>query len=326
MGRRNEISRINFKEIAREISVSAMTIYRVLNNEPSVRPATRAKVVEALNRHGYYAHKPSREIRILFDFCEHAYLAHFGTHLMERLGHREFTCAASDHRRNPAKFFDAAAESDAVVYCSIPEDDIIRQVRRLNPELCQIALYTRCEADIVISSDNALGGVMAARHLHDFGHSHIAVHLCDAHPTRFDRYRDFFAEMKLLNPACRIDTVEQRRGEAIEGPFNRYFASLKERPTALFFLTGEYCQSFHLAFGEDERCRGLSVLGYDRARDIIPELPEAAPFDSIEFLPEDILDWTEFYIINRPMMKNRTPVHVNIRPSLKITGSVKRVL
>ena len=50
MKRKNEISLINFKEIARELRVSVMTIYRVLNNEPSVRPATRERVVEALNR------------------------------------------------------------------------------------------------------------------------------------------------------------------------------------------------------------------------------------------------------------------------------------
>ena len=78
MKRKNEISLINFKEIARELRVSVMTIYRVLNNEPSVRPATRERVVEVLNRYGYYAHKPSRGIRIIFDFCDHAYLQHYG--------------------------------------------------------------------------------------------------------------------------------------------------------------------------------------------------------------------------------------------------------
>ena len=110
MGRKNEISLINFKEIARELRISVMTLYRVLNNEPSVRPSTRARVVEALNRYGYYAHKPS-----LFDFGDHAYLQHYGMRLMQRLSHREFACIASDHRRNPAKFFDAAAECDVVV-------------------------------------------------------------------------------------------------------------------------------------------------------------------------------------------------------------------
>ena len=121
MGQKNENSLINFKELARELHVSVMTVYRVLNNESSVRPATRQRVVEALNRYGYYAHKPSRKIRIIFDFSDHAYLQHYGMRLMQRLSHHEFACVATDHRKNPAKFFDAAAESDVIVYCSVPE-------------------------------------------------------------------------------------------------------------------------------------------------------------------------------------------------------------
>ena len=33
MGQKNENSLINFKELARELHVSVMTVYRVLNNE-----------------------------------------------------------------------------------------------------------------------------------------------------------------------------------------------------------------------------------------------------------------------------------------------------
>lgn len=328
MKRKNEISLINFKEIARELRVSVMTIYRVLNNEPSVRPATRERVVEALNRYGYYAHKPSRGIRIIFDFCDHAYLQHYGMQLMQRLSHHDFSCIATDHRRGPAKFFDAAAESDIVVYCSVPENETVRRTLECNPSIYQIAIYTKCDADIIISSDNILGGAMAARHLHEFGHSHIAVHLSESHPTRFDRYNSFFAELHNLDPECRIDNVEARRGETMLDVFGRYFASVDRLPTAVFFLAGEYSQNFYRAFllnDREGRFRELSVMSYDRPGDVIPEQPGAVEFDRIEFLPQDILDWTEFYIINRPMMKHRTTVHTSIKPTLKIAGSVRNI-
>ena len=45
--------RVNIRALARELKVSAMTLYRVLNNAPTVRQATRERVVEALNRHGF---------------------------------------------------------------------------------------------------------------------------------------------------------------------------------------------------------------------------------------------------------------------------------
>ena len=110
--------------------------------------------------------------------------------------------------------------------------------------------------------------------------------------------------------------------------FSRYFRSVSSLPTAIFFRAGEYSQTFYNAFLRDDpegRFRNLSILSYDRPEDVIPPQPGAVEFDRIEFLPQDILDWTEFYIINRPMMRNRTGVHTSIRPVLKITGSVKKI-
>ena len=110
--------------------------------------------------------------------------------------------------------------------------------------------------------------------------------------------------------------------------FTRYFDSIDEMPTAVFFLAGEYSQIFYKAFilnDKEGRFRNLSIMSYDRPEDVIPEQPDAVQFDRIEFLPQDILDWTEFYILNRPMMKHRTTVHTNIKPTLKITGSVRRL-
>ena len=169
---------------------------------------------------------------------------------------------------------------------------------------------------------------MAARHLHSMGHSHIAVHLCEAHPTRFDRYNSFFAELHSLNPHCRIDNVPSRKNESIAEAFTRYFNSVSSLPTAVFFLAGEYSQNFSRAFLRNDpegRFRDLSIMSYDRPEDVIPRQEGFVEFDRIEFLPQDILDWTEFYILNRPMMQHRTGVHTSIRPVLKIVGSVRRI-
>ena len=327
MGMKNGIGKINFKEIARELGISVMTLYRVLNNESSVKPDTRARVTEALNRYGFYTHKPSREIRIIFDFCDHVYLHHYGTELMQRLSHHDYSCIATDHRKNPRKFLDAAAESDIIVYCSIPEDAVIEEARKNNPDLYQISVYTACNADIVVSSDNHLGGELAAEHLHSLGHRHVAVYLSETHPTRFDRYHSFFAKLKSLDPDCRIDRIQERRGDSLPRVCARYFDSVSPMPTAIFFLTGGAAQKFHLEFLRDRRdaLRDLSIMSYDHPENIEqnPEILER--FDRIEFLPQEILDWTEFYIVNRPMMNRRSSVRTYIRPTLRIAGSVRQV-
>ena len=54
--------RVNIRDVAREAGVSHQTVSRVLNNHPSVRPATRRSVLEAMERLSY---RPSRAARAL---------------------------------------------------------------------------------------------------------------------------------------------------------------------------------------------------------------------------------------------------------------------
>lgn len=61
------ITKINMRQLARELGISIMTLYRVLNNEPTVRPATRKRVIDALNKRGYYANQETAR-KIVVDF------------------------------------------------------------------------------------------------------------------------------------------------------------------------------------------------------------------------------------------------------------------
>ena len=70
MEKRSGNLKANFSEIARDLGISRGTIYRVINQSPLVAPDTRNRVIEALNRHGYYTHRRIRRSRILFDFCK----------------------------------------------------------------------------------------------------------------------------------------------------------------------------------------------------------------------------------------------------------------
>ena len=159
------------------------------------------------------------------------------------------------------------------------------------------------------------------------GHRHVAVYLSDSHPTRFDRYHSFFAKLKWLDPDCRIDRIHEHSGDSLPRVCAQYFDSVQPLPTAIFFLTGGAAQKFHLEFLRDrpDALRDLSIMSYDHPENIEqnPEILER--FDRIEFLPEEILDWTEFYIVNRPMMKYRSPVRTYIKPALRIAGSVRRM-
>jgi DNA-binding LacI/PurR family transcriptional regulator len=319
--------KVNFSEIARELKLSPMTIYRVVNNAPLVRRETRARVIEALNEHGYYTHKSPRKIKVLFDFTEHKYLKHYGMKLMQNITKLNYKCFSTNHRKKRSAFENIVAECDVAVFISIPDDKVIDRVRKLNPDIYTITISTRSNADVTISPNNTMGGELVAQHLHAMGHAHVAVHLSAIHPTRMERYKAFYAEMKLLNPACRIDPIIEHENEDTAAVLHPYFASKKQKATALFFLAGAFAEIFLDEFinVQESLVKDISIITFDRPEDLEYKILKYN-FDRIEFISKQLLDWAEYYITNRPMMKKRVPVHTSIKVHLVKTGSVKKIV
>ncbi len=323
---RRDHGKINFCELARSLGISPMTIYRVVNNEPCVRRETRARVVDALNRYGYYTHTPRKNIKVLFDFTSHPYLMHYGNVLMNNISKLNYSCFTAEHRKNRQEFFDIAGECEVAVFISIPEPGIIDLAREANPDIYTITLSTQSNADVTLSPDNTRGGELAAEHFHRLGHRHIAVHMCDRHPTRRERWSGFFARMKMLNPECRIDIVRETADGNTARVMERYFAGTDRLPTALLFLAGEFAENYHMDYlpGAPEHLKELSVMTFDHPADL--EFRRLHyNFDRIEFSSRDLIAWAEYYITNRPMMKKRSPIHTSIEVRPVITGSVKQI-
>jgi len=319
--------KINFREIARELDISPMTLYRVVNQSSNVSPATRARVTEALNRHGYFSHSKKRKTLVLFDFNAHPYLRRMGETLIGRLPANEYSCRPSVHAENREAFLNAAAESDIVVFCSAPDDALVAAVREVNPAVYTITVTTESSADVTVTPDNTLGGELVARHLHSLGQTHIAVFLSETHPTRMERYKSFRGEMAVLNPVCRIDEIHHTADEPFEDAVKRYFARTPELPGVIFFPAGGFAQEFWKHFMEPgpERFKDLGIMSYDRPEDLLESPDGIRRFDRVEFVPREILDWAEYYITNRPMMKKRSPIHTCVNSYLVREGSVPKI-
>lgn len=323
---RRDNGKINFREIARQLNISVMTLYRVVNNVPSVKRETRAKVIDALNRYGYYTHTPRKNIKVLFDFTEHQYLRHYGRELMNNISKLNYSCFVTDHRKDPRHFFDTAGICDAAVFVSIPEAEAIEQARKANPSIYTITLSTKSTADVTLSPDNTRGGELAAEHFFNNGHQHIAVHLCEKHPTRMERYSGFLAKMTMLNPDCRIDLIHEGIREKTCDVLTKYFAHTDKMPTGLFFLAGEFAENFFVELlpKAPPEIRDLSVMTFDSPKDLEFKALHY-DFDRIEFSSRHLLDWAEYYITNRPMMKQTPPINTSIAVFPVITGSVKNL-
>ncbi len=321
--------RPNLRRIARQLGVSAMTVYRVINHAPSVREETRKRVLEALNWHGYFVNKRKGIDAIVFDVISgNAYFEKLASTMIDNLERNNpgTRCFRTDHRLRPEEYFNRVAQSDLAVFCSLPESELVEQTRATNPEIYTISLSTENSSDVVITADNIRGGELAAQHLHKLGHSHVAVFLDEMHPNRYIRYKSFFSEFHLLNPHCRIDIIE-RRGLELPGAVCRaYFARSAPPPSAIFFLVGFHAQRFYrdVVLPEPERFRDLSILSYDRNEDLFTDHPEEVrEFDRIEFHPQDMIDWALYYICNRPLMQKASRIRINTHARLQTAGSVK---
>ena len=324
MEKRSGNLKTNFSEIARELGISRVTVYRVVNQSPLVAPATRTRVLEVLNRHGYYTHRRIRHSRICFDFCQHLYLTEMGEILMKRLPESEYILYRTDHRKNIEEFFNTVSLCDAVVFCSIPEDPLIEMVRKINAEIFTITLTTESSADVTITPNNKLGGELAARHLFAMGQKNIVVFLSSSHPTRMERYKSFAGEMMVLSPDCRITPLYHHKGESFRGVFEEFFRKNPVLPDTVFFPAGGFAQLFWEEFAsKGSPWDQIGIMSFDRPEDIFGEKAQFHKFDRIEFQRQHILDWAEYFITNRPMMKKRSPVHTCVNVTLVTAGSIK---
>ena len=324
MERRIGSLNVNFREIARELGLSPMTIYRVVNLDPCVSRETRERVTDALNRCGFFTHRRGKRFKVLFDFIDHPYLSHYGEKLLHNIRELGFHCSRTCYRTARTRFLDMAAVSDVAVFISVPDSTIIDEARRVNPDLYTVTLSTRSNADVTLSPDNTRGGELAARHLARHRHRHIAIHLAERHPTRMERCKAFCGEMRFLDPDCRIDFIHERRTEQTAPLLRSYFDSVDRLPDSILFLAGEFadCYRRELLEPEPERYSGIGVLTFDHPLDQRFAHLEYN-FDCIGFRSQDLLEWAEYYITNRPMMKKRTPIHTLIEVQLVENGSIR---
>ncbi len=327
------MQRINFRKIADELKLSHMTLYRVINNAGGVKDSTRARVIETLNRHGYYMADQKKKQTIVFDFDESDlsyYMRDLMRQLMERISIHDFACVTTSHRTDRRRFLQEAEKAEVVVFGPMYEKRLLPLLKDLNPELLVINLLDDTVGDIAIASDDFQSGKIASEHLIKNGHTeHVAVTASLSGElvkhSFVNRAKGFLTEQRFSVPKCRIDLLDYPLVTKDDNRkfLDRTFRRWKKLPSAIF-CTGSYMADQIFRYCAEKGIRipeDLSLLGYDK-----PHSPEKALiYDRIYFEPEQIVNWAEFFLLNRPVLKTRDPIHVLLDTKLEIHGSVKNI-
>ncbi|CAL9608446.1 Ribose operon repressor [Streptomyces sp. enrichment culture] len=270
--------RVTLAEVAKEAGVSLPTVSKVLNGRSDVSRATRARIEQLLDAHGYRRRKPgaprSPLIELVFHELDSVWAMEIvrGVETVAQENQATVVLTRSGTRHAPAPdWIEGVLRRRplgvVLVFSSLPEE----VKRRLAAQAIPFVIIDPAgDPDPYVpsvGSANWAGGLAATRHLTDHGHERIAIitgpedMLCSL--ARLDGYRSAMAMAGLA-----IDPRLVRFGDfQVQGGFEHAMDLLDGpgRPTAVF--AGSDLQA--LGVLEAARIRNLrvpqdlSVVGYD---------------------------------------------------------------
>jgi LacI family transcriptional regulator len=275
-------TRATIVDVATRASVGVATVSRVLNGHSNVRPATRARVLDAIAALDYRPSSVARSLSLGKTMVVAVVLPWFTSpSAVERVrgivaGVADspydvmlFDVESEDRQRRAFELFGRGDRADGLLIVSTlpPEADIARLRAAGAPCVLVDAQHPSLPSVVI---DDFAGGELATRHLIELGHRRIAF-IGDMPPEfRFvwsrDRTRGYFhaleqAGIELGPEYVRVGTrlLHVARSVALE------LLNLPEPPTAIFAASDtqalgvlEAARSLGLAVPEQ-----LSVVGFD---------------------------------------------------------------
>lgn len=236
-------------DVARRANVSTATVSRVINNNGSVKPLLRARVLRAIEELDYepsgiarnMRNQSKRTIGLIIADVQNPFFTDMVRAIEETAYEHQYTVllgsSANQVRREQLYLNLLVQERVAgVVVVPLATDPGVYQFRRTLPMVFLDRAVPGVNADAVLL-DNHRGGAMAAEHLLSFGHEHIGLVSAPlAHGAVDERQEGFRSALE--RAGLRHDPALSQWGNDIKeaGGFNATLEllALKPRPTALF--------------------------------------------------------------------------------------------
>ena len=217
-------------DIAAELGLSRSTVTRVLRNDSSVRRETRKRVVDHLNRIGYYNQTRVAKEKILFCYQEQApILNDVVRQLKGKTAFRNTVFMIINCMKEKSVFLKEAESATILVFFGILKEDFFALARGANPDLYIIHALSGGvrKANISIEPDNTTSGRLAAEYMYEAGHRDLMMVSLANNPSSLVRAKSFVSEFLFRFPECRVEV------HLIHGPDplweEKFFHALKRR-------------------------------------------------------------------------------------------------
>jgi LacI family transcriptional regulator len=273
-------------DVAARAGVGVATVSRVLNGRSNVRPATRAKVLAAIDALSYRPSLTARNLSLRRTHVIGVVVPFFTSpSAVERVRGVATALARSpydlmlfdieseERREHAFQLFDRGDRSDGLLMISlIPPDDEVERLRAARLPCVLVDAPHPAVPNVVI--DDVRGGEVATSHLIELGHRRIAF-LGDKPPDPF-RFASSRDRTRGYEHALARARIELRPEYVREGTQSHHVARstaidllrLPQRPTAVFAASDTQ------ALGVLEAARILGIR--------VPEELSVVGFDDIE--------------------------------------------
>lgn len=270
-------------DVARRASVGVGTVSRVLNGSPQVKPATRARVMKAIDELGYVPSRPGswapRErgglVGVLVHFFDGPSCYQRLRGIVTSLQPHGFEVLldivdTAERARTRLTELPADRRIDGLIIMSLPLESTEGE-RLADARFPTVLLDTYHPALPSVTIDDAEGGRMCTRHLVQLGHERIAFvgepHLnafgFSCSPKRETGFREVMAAHGLEVPAEYVKHGPHLRASGRQMAMELF--ALASPPTAIFAASDQHALGVMEAARDTGRQlpRDLSVIGFD---------------------------------------------------------------
>lgn len=324
------MKKITHAEIAGELKLSRATVTRVLRNDRCVRKETRKRVLDHLNKIGYYNQKHFAQEKILF--CYRGSQPSMIKGLVETLKKKPFfrdtVFAMEDLHQDRGAFLREAETASVLVFFGKRNEEDFILAREANPDLYIIHAMAggmRC-ANVAIEPDNTTSGRLAAEYLYRKNHRDILMAALAGNPNSMQRVKSFAAEFMFRFASCRVEV------HLIHGPDplweEKFFQILQRRKSPPSAIVCMGCSLQEGIIRQVKRVglsvpEDVSILSHDNPEDFNTKVTHSC--DAVVFDLREILRLVEYFLVCRPLAAEAA--HLSVSPEIRLEchGTVKHL-
>lgn len=276
---------VTIYDVAREAGVSMATVSRVVNNNPNVKPQTRKKVFEAIERLGYrpnavargLASKKTTTVGVVIPDISNAIFAEVarGIEDIANMYHYNIIlCNADKRKEKEIRVINTLLEKqvDGLLFMGgVVTDEHMQAFQTATVPIVLCGTNVEGNTMAAVDIDHQQAAHDAVKLLLDKGHRRIGMisgNLQDPNNgfSRYNGYKNALEEAGLTFDESLVRIGNHRYESGIEAM--KYFLELPERPTAIFSATDEMAiGAIHAAQDAGLAIPGdISVISVDNSR------------------------------------------------------------